>query len=73
MPRYFFHLVGDLPARDVLGHECADDKEAGADARTIAHRIGTRWPAMVREENYVSVVNEDDVEIGRVMVSSYTA
>jgi hypothetical protein len=41
-----FHLVSDLAARDILGH-CADDKEARADARAIAHRIGTQRPAMV--------------------------
>jgi hypothetical protein len=27
MPKYFFHLTGD-PAHDLLGHECANDKEA---------------------------------------------
>jgi hypothetical protein len=28
MPKYFFHLAGQLPAHDLLGHECTNDKEA---------------------------------------------
>jgi hypothetical protein len=71
MPQYYFHLVGDISAHDILGHECADDDEARADARAIAHQIGTQRPAMVREENYVSIMKEDDTEVGQVKVASY--
>jgi hypothetical protein len=49
MPKYFFHLAGDVPARDLLGHECANDKEAEDHGSFIAHRIGTEKPDMVRE------------------------
>jgi hypothetical protein len=41
MPKYFFHLAGQLPAHDLLGHECATDKEAEDHGSFIAHRIGT--------------------------------
>jgi len=48
MPKYFFNLAGDLPAQDLIGHQCADAKEARDHASFIAHRIGTEKPGMVR-------------------------
>jgi hypothetical protein len=36
MPKYLFHLAGQFPARDLLGHECANDKEA----TQVSSRIG---------------------------------
>jgi hypothetical protein len=44
MPKYFFNLAGDIPARDLLGHDCADDREDHGSF--IAHRIGTEKPEM---------------------------
>jgi hypothetical protein len=58
--KYFFHLAGQVPAHDLLGHECANDNEAREHGSFIAHRIGTERPAMVREENFISVLNERD-------------
>jgi hypothetical protein len=49
MPKYFFHLAGDVPARDPLGHECANDKEAKDLGSFIAHRTGTEKPSIRNE------------------------
>jgi hypothetical protein len=73
MPKYFFHLAGDFPARDLLGHECVNDKEAKDHGSFIAHRIGTEKPSMVREGNYISVTNEQGDEIYQVALASTTA
>jgi hypothetical protein len=53
--RYFFHLAGELEARDLLGHECANDNEAKAHGSFIARRIGTEKPRLVREGNFIVV------------------
>jgi hypothetical protein len=52
MPRYFFHLAGQLKANDLLGQDCIDDREARDHASVIAHRIGTEKPQMVRDGNF---------------------
>jgi hypothetical protein len=70
MPKYFFHLAGQLPARDLFGHECTNDKEAKAHASFIAHRIGTEKPEMVREGNYISMTNEQGDEIFQIALAS---
>ena len=72
MPKYFFHLAGDVPARDPLGHECANDKEAKDLGSFIAHRIGTEKPSMVREGNYISVTNGQGDEIFQIPLASTT-
>jgi hypothetical protein len=72
MPKYFFHLAGQLPARDLLGHECTNDKEAKHHASFIAHWIGTEKPEMVREGNYISVTNEQGDELVQVALASTT-
>jgi hypothetical protein len=72
MPKYFFHLAGDLPAHDLLGHECVNDKEAKDHGSFIAHRIGTEKPAMVSQGNYISVTNEQGDEIFQVPLASTT-
>ena len=56
MPKYFFHLLGDVPVHDLIGHECADDKEAEKYRKMLAHNVGTDRPDMVRESNNISVV-----------------
>jgi hypothetical protein len=38
----------------------------------IAHRIGTEMPGMVREGNFISVVNEQGKEIAQVPLASTT-
>jgi hypothetical protein len=72
MPKYFFHLAGELPAHDLLGHECANDQEARDHGSFIAHRIGTEKPGMVREGNFISVRDQGDKEIARVPLASTT-
>lgn len=72
MPRYFFHLAGDIPAHDLLGHDCADDEEARQHGSFIAHRIGTEKPEMVREGNFISVANEQGDEIAEIPLASTT-
>ena len=73
MPKYFFHLAGDVPARDMLGRECADDQEAKSHGSLIAHRIGTEKPEMVREGNFISVRDERDAELFRIPPASASA
>jgi hypothetical protein len=63
MPKYYFQLSGQLPARDLIGHDCANDQEARDHGSFIAHRIGTEKPEMVREGNFISVTNERGKEI----------
>ena len=73
MPKYFFHLAGQLPAHDLLGHDCADDAEAKDRGSFIAHRIGTERPGMVREGNFISVKNGLGKEIFQIPLASTTA
>ncbi|WP_376711596.1 DUF6894 family protein [Bradyrhizobium altum] len=72
MPKYFFHLAGDVPANDVLGHECSSAKEAREHGSFIAHRIGTEKPEMVREGNFISVRDERDSELSQISLASTT-
>ena len=72
MPKYFFHLAGNVPAHDILGHECANDEEAQDHGNFIAHRIGTQRPEMVREENSICVVNEAGELIADIPLASMT-
>jgi hypothetical protein len=73
MPRYFFRLVGDVPARDRVGHECDDDKQATEDARLIAQRLSREKPEMFRDGNYICVTDEHDEEIVRVPLAFMAA
>jgi hypothetical protein len=70
MPKYFFHLKGDVPARDLLGHECAGDKDALDYAKTLAREVGADEPHLVREANYVLVVRGDGSEAAKVHLRS---
>jgi hypothetical protein len=72
MPKYFFHLAGQLPAHDLIGQECANDKEAMDHGSFIAHRIGTEKPGMVREGNFISVTDERGNEIFQILLASTT-
>ena len=70
MPRYFFHLAGQLPANDVVGHECINEEEAWEHGSFIAHRVGTEKPEMVHEENFISVTNETGDELFKIPIAS---
>lgn len=73
MPKYFFHLLGDVPAHDLIGHECTGDNEAEKFGKMLAHHVGTDRPDMVKEGNYISVVDGRDRELFRVPLSSLSA
>ena len=72
MPKYFFHLAGQLPAHDLLGHDCANNMEAKDHGSFIAHRIGTQRPGMIREGNFIAVTDELGKEIFQVPLASVT-
>ena len=73
MPKYFFHLAGQLPAHDLLGHDCENDEEAKDHGNFMAHRIGTEKPGMIREGNYISVATDENKEIFQIPLASTTA
>ena len=73
MPKYFFHLLGDVPVHDLIGHECADDKEAEKYGKMLAHNVGTDRPDMVRESNNISVVDSSDRVLFKIPLSSLSA
>jgi hypothetical protein len=73
MPKYFFHLKGDVPAHDLFGHECADDQDAENYANALARGVGTDRPQLVRDENYIEVVREDGTEVCRIPLRSVSA
>jgi hypothetical protein len=66
MPRFYFNLVGDTPAQDVLGQDYSDDREARAHAKDLARHLATDKPLLVRDGNAVVIVAEDGREIGRI-------
>ena len=55
MKRYYFDLIGEVPARDFLGYECSSRKAARRHASFIAHRIGNAHPHFVKAGNQISV------------------
>jgi hypothetical protein len=73
VPKYFFHLLGDVPAHDLIGHDCADDKEAQKYGRILSHNVGTDWPDMVKESNYISVVDANGRGLFEIALSSLSA
>jgi hypothetical protein len=73
MPKYFFHLKGNVPARDLLGHECANDKDAEAYGKMLARNVGTDRPQMMRDDNYIEVANEDGKELFKIPLRSMSA
>jgi len=58
MKRYYFDLIGEVRARDFLGHECSSRNEAIKHASFIAHRIGNERPHFVKPENRIAVREE---------------
>ena len=65
--------MGELPAHDILGHDCENDAEARDHGSFIAHRVGTEKPSMVKKGNYISVTEEVGTEIAQVPLASTTA
>jgi hypothetical protein len=73
MPKYFFHLLGDVPAHDLIGHDCAGDTEAKQHGSMLAHKVGTDRPDLITESNYISVVDDRDHELVKIPLSSLSA
>jgi hypothetical protein len=73
MPKYFFHLMGDVSARDLLGHDCTNDKVAEEYGKMLARDVGTDKPQMIRDGNYIAVANEDGNEIAKIPLRSMSA
>jgi hypothetical protein len=69
----FFPLSRSASARDLIGHECANDEDAKDHGNFIAHRIGTEKPGMVQEGNFISVTNHQGDELFQVPLASATA
>jgi hypothetical protein len=70
MNRFFFDLVGELAAHDVLGHQCRSRKEAKDHAQFIASRVGTERPNFAKPGNYISVRDESGTEIFEASIKS---
>ena len=70
MDKFYFDLMGDCAANDLVGHACADQEEAKVHGRFIAQRIGTERPEMARPGNYISVRGEGGCEIYRAPIAS---
>jgi hypothetical protein len=68
--RYFFHLSGEVEARDLLGRDFATVEEAKAHASLLAHGVGTDRPALVREGNSIRIVSETGEEVTRMPLLS---
>jgi hypothetical protein len=73
MDKFYFDLVGDLAASDLVGHHCASEEEAREHGRFIAHRIGTEKPHMIRPGNYICVRDEGGYEIYRAPIATTAA
>jgi hypothetical protein len=68
--RYFFHLIGEVEAHDLLGRDFATITEAKAHASLLAHGVGTDRPALVREGNSIRIVSEAGEEVLRMPLVS---
>lgn len=65
MHALFLSSAGNLPARDLLGHECANDQKAMDHCYSLARRIAIEKPGMV-EGNFISVTNERGNQIFQI-------
>jgi hypothetical protein len=70
MKRFFFDLVGEIRARDFMGHECSSKKEAKSHAAFIAHRIGTERPSFAKRGNFIAVRDERGAKIFAAPITS---
>lgn len=70
MARFYFHFVGDTPAHDVLGQDCADNREARIHAKALARALATEKPHLVRDGNSIAIVTEGGQEIDRIVLAS---
>lgn len=63
MKRFFFDLVGEISAHDILGRQCSSRREAKEYACFVAHRIGTEDPGYAKPGSYISVRDDRGVEV----------
>jgi hypothetical protein len=69
MKRYYFDLVGEVPAKDFLGHQCASEEEAREHASFIAHRIGSEHPHFAKPGNQIAVREEGGASFYQAPIS----
>ena len=67
MTRYFFHLEGQLPAHDLVGHECNNDDEARKYGSLLARRVENPEGALGR---FISVTNETGDELFKIPIGT---
>jgi hypothetical protein len=69
MKRYYFDLIGEVPARDFLGHQCSSRNEARKHASFIVHRIGSEHPHFVKPGNQIAVREEGGESFYRAAIA----
>jgi hypothetical protein len=73
MPKYYFHLVGQISAHDLLGHPFDSDDDARGHGSFIAHQLGTEKRALIQNGNYILVTRENGAELAHIPLASTTA
>ena len=69
MAIFYFDVVGDLAASDLLGLECDNVQGAKQHGRLLAQRTAAEHPELVREGNYIAVRNARGFELCRFPIS----
>jgi hypothetical protein len=59
MKRFFFDLLGEVPAQDLLGREFSSRRQAREYACFLAHRLGSQHPHFAKQGNRILVRQED--------------
>ena len=69
MTRYFFHLAGQLPAHDLVGHECNNDDEAREHGSLLARGVRNEYPEG-ELGRFISVTNETGDELFKIPIGA---
>jgi hypothetical protein len=69
MTRYFFHLAGQLPAHDLVGHECNNDDEARKHGSLLARGVENEYPEGGLGR-FISVTNETGDELFKIPIGT---
>jgi hypothetical protein len=70
MPKYYFHLAGQLPAHDLLGHDCYDNE-----MRSVGVSLLIESELKARHDSrrqFISVTDEVGKEIFQISLASVT-
>ena len=71
MDKYYFDVVGDFAANDLMGVELAGEDEAHKHAVYIAGRLAVEKPELVKPGNYVVVRDEATYEVFRLPIAPH--